>query len=56
MEIPIKGKITRKEVISLFRRARRQKRKKVDWNKFAGTVKLKEDPLKIQKRLRDEWE
>ncbi len=24
--------------------------------KFNGVVKLKEDPLKIQKRLRNEWE
>jgi hypothetical protein len=24
-------------------------------HKYCGTVKLKEDPLQIQKRMRDEW-
>lgn len=31
-------------------------KKKFDAYKYCGTVKLKEDPLEIQKRLRDEWE
>ena len=30
-------------------------RKKFDAYKYCGTVKLKEDPLEIQKRMRDEW-
>ncbi len=30
--------------------------KKLDAKKFCGVIKLKEDPLAIQKRLRDEWE
>lgn len=29
--------------------------KGVDTKKFCGLLKLKEDPLAIQKRLRDEW-
>ncbi len=29
--------------------------KGVDTKKYCGTLKLKEDPLAIQKRLRDEW-
>ena len=28
----------------------------VDTKKFCGTIKLKEDPMSIQKKLRDEWE
>ncbi|HAN79238.1 MAG TPA: hypothetical protein DCQ31_16460 [Bacteroidales bacterium] len=32
------------------------KTKKFDAWKYCGTIKLTEDPLTIQKRLRDEWE
>lgn len=28
----------------------------VDTKKFCGVIKLKEDPLAIQKKMRDEWE
>lgn len=31
-------------------------RKTLNTKKFCGVIKLKEDPLVIQKRLRDEWE
>ncbi len=31
-------------------------RKKLDAKKYCGVIKLSEDPLAIQKRLRDEWE
>jgi hypothetical protein len=31
-------------------------RKKFDAYKYCGVVALKEDPLAIQKRMRDEWE
>ncbi|WP_165940216.1 hypothetical protein [Dyadobacter psychrotolerans] len=30
--------------------------KKPDLAKYFGTLKLKEDPLKIQKSMRDEWD
>ena len=30
--------------------------KGVDTHKYCGVIKLKEDPLVIQKRMRDEWE
>lgn len=30
--------------------------KGVDTKKYCGTIKLAEDPLVIQKRMRDEWE
>jgi hypothetical protein len=30
--------------------------KKLDAKRFSGILKLEEDPLKIQKKLRDEWE
>lgn len=31
-------------------------RKRLEARKFCGVLKLKEDPLAIQKKLRDEWE
>lgn len=31
------------------------KKKKVDWSKFVGIIKLKDDPLKLQKKWRNEW-
>ena len=31
-------------------------RKKLDTKKYCGVIKLKEDPLVIQKKLRNEWE
>ena len=31
-------------------------RRKLDPQKYVGAINLKEDPLTIQKRLRDEWE
>lgn len=30
--------------------------KGVDTRKYCGIIKLKEDPLIIQRRMRDEWE
>ena len=30
--------------------------KGVNTHKYCGVIKLKEDPLVIQKRMRDEWE
>lgn len=41
-----------------IKRIRRQKinvEKGVDTLKYCGILKLKEDPLAIQKKLRDEW-
>lgn len=32
-----------------------RKRKGVNVRKYCGTIKLKEDALSIQKKLRDEW-
>lgn len=31
-------------------------RKQMEVRKYSGTIRLKEDPLAIQKKLRDEWE
>jgi hypothetical protein len=42
-----------------IKRVRRQKsdvEKGVDTKKFCGVIKIREDPLTIQKKLRDEWQ
>ena len=31
-------------------------RKRMEARKYSGTISLKEDPVAIQKKLRDEWE
>ncbi|MEQ8927115.1 MAG: hypothetical protein RLO81_14945 [Fulvivirga sp.] len=46
---------TNKEIINkLLKKA--FKTKGVDTHKYCGVIKLKEDSLVIQKRMRDEWE
>jgi hypothetical protein len=32
-----------------------KKKKTADWSKYLGIIKLKEDPLVLQKRWRNEW-
>lgn len=41
--------------IKFIRRQKSTVEKGVDTKKFCGVIKLKEDPLAVQKRLRDEW-
>ncbi len=45
------------EEMQLIKKKLQKKSRKagVDIKKYSGTIKLKEDPLKIQKKLRDEW-
>jgi hypothetical protein len=48
---------SRKESISkLLKKINSNVGKGIDAYKFSGLLKLKEDPLKIQKALRNEWE
>ena len=51
----LKPSTTRKQLTALLKRARKRKRKGVDVRSFSGTIALKEDPMVIQKRMRDEW-
>ncbi len=39
----------------LFERLNKSKSKGIDSSRFSGSILLKEDPLQIQKKLRDEW-
>ena len=33
-----------------------KRKKRVDIRKFAGTIKLSEDPMEIQRQMRAEWD
>ena len=45
-----------KEIRSLLASHNRKKKKSIDLKKYCGVIELKEDPLKLQKKLREEWE
>ncbi|MBK6777103.1 MAG: hypothetical protein IPG74_15140 [Flavobacteriales bacterium] len=55
MVIVIKKNTSKKRVKALLKKARPAKRKGFDARKHLGKMKLDEDTLLIQKRLRDEW-
>ena len=42
--------------IKKHRPAKDEKKQKIDLMDFCGILRLKEDPLTIQKKLRDEWQ
>ncbi len=45
----------KEEKIKRVRRQKRDLEKGANTLKYCGVLKFKEDPLAIQKRLRDEW-
>ena len=45
-----------KNRITRIIKSKASKPKGVNTLKYCGTIKLKRDPLEIQKKLRDEWE
>lgn len=52
----IKRTTTRKELTSLLKRKKRtRKAKGVDVLSYAGKLKLNEDALTLQKKMRDGW-
>jgi len=53
MVLVLKKGANKKEMDSIS--AKIQVPKGVNTKKFCGTIKLKEDPLVIQKQMRDEW-
>lgn len=53
----IKRGSTKEEIKSkLEHHNEEKKRKGIDLNKYCGSIELKEDPLKLQKQWRNEWE
>lgn len=57
MVVVLKKGASKKEMERINERLRKMRpRRKLDAQKYCGVIKLKEDPLAIQRRLRDEWE
>ena len=57
MTFVLKRGATAAEMAELDKKLRETKpAKTLDAKKFCGVLKLKYDPLNIQKQLRDEWE
>lgn len=57
MVVVLKRGATVKQIERLNKRLRGIAiKKRMNAKKFCGTIKLKESPLAIQRKLRDEWE
>ncbi|MBK7107145.1 MAG: hypothetical protein IPH62_17875 [Ignavibacteriae bacterium] len=52
----IKKGMNRKQINSILDRNKITLKNKIDIKKYCGVLILKEDPLEIQKKLRNEWE
>lgn len=50
----IKRGMKKKEIHSLIS-AKKSGKKRIDIKKYCGAIRLKEDPIEIQKKYRDEW-
>ncbi|MCC6939927.1 MAG: hypothetical protein IT226_17055 [Flavobacteriales bacterium] len=55
MSVVIKKKSPAKRMKSLLKKARPKKTEGFDAKRFNGALKLKGDPVKVQRKLRDEW-
>ncbi|MCB8999521.1 MAG: hypothetical protein H6540_05565 [Bacteroidales bacterium] len=44
------------KILGLLQKLNKSNRKGIDSSKYSGTIILSEDSLRIQKKLRDEWE
>ncbi len=51
----IKRGSTKEEINSQLEQ-RNKKHKGIDLKKYFGSIKLREDPIKLQKKWRNEWE
>jgi hypothetical protein len=54
MVLVLKKGADKKEMEAISEKLRSPKG--VDTKKYCGTIKLQEDPLTIQKKMRDEWQ
>ena len=52
----IRKNTPKKRLKALLKKAKPAKRKGLDAKKFSGKLKLDEDPLLMQKRMRAEWD
>ena len=56
MVLVLKKGASEQEVQRIKKKLQKKSRKPgIDIKKYSGKIKLKEDPLTIQKKLRDEW-
>lgn len=55
MVTTIKKGTSREKILDVLRK-RKSKAKGIDLKKYCGSISLKEDPLEMQKKWRDEWE
>lgn len=55
MVMTIKYGASKRSILSLLKELAEKHGKGIDTKKYCGKIKLKKDPLKIQKELRDEW-
>lgn len=58
MVLVIERGMSRQRIRAIIRRAQgslRRKRKTVDVYKYVGVLSLKEDPVALQRKWRDEW-
>ncbi len=57
MTIIINKNTTKKEFVKLLTSLNKKRKEKgIDVSKHCGVLKLKKDPLQIQKEMRNEWE
>ena len=54
--VVIKKGASKKSIEASLKKLMSKRKQGFDAYKYWGTLKLKEDALEIQKRLRDEWE
>jgi hypothetical protein len=52
----IKRGSTKKEIREKIKRLKQEKLNTIDLKKYCGTIKLKENPLKLQKQWRNDWD
>jgi hypothetical protein len=56
MVLVLKQGASKKEIEALRKKLEKLPSKGVDTKKYCGVIKLKEDPMAIQKKMRDEWQ
>ena len=53
----LKQGATKQNILMIMRKILEERKQKgINAKKYCGVLKLKEDALKLQKRMRDEWE
>jgi hypothetical protein len=56
MVTTIKKGASKEEIQSLLESHNKKSKKGIDVKKYCGVIDLKEDPLELQKKWRNEWE